>query len=60
MDLAICFILFILAGIMVNIDNVTKELTKKNQKTLRRKGGIVMADKSLMKEMLPMKKGGEE
>lgn len=28
MDLAICFILFILAGIMVNIDNVTKELTK--------------------------------
>lgn len=28
MDLAICFILFILAGIMVNIGNVTKELTK--------------------------------
>ena len=28
MDLAICFILFILAEIMVNIDNVTKELTK--------------------------------
>lgn len=27
MDLAICFILIILAGIMVNIDNVTKELT---------------------------------
>ena len=28
MDLAICLMVFLLAGIMVNIDNVTKELTK--------------------------------
>ena len=28
MELAICFMVLILAGIMVNIDNVTKELTK--------------------------------
>lgn len=28
MELAICFMVLILAGIMVSIDNVTKELTK--------------------------------
>ncbi len=28
MVLAICFVVFILAGIMVSIDNVTKELSK--------------------------------
>lgn len=28
MDLAICLMVFLLVGIMVNIDNVTKELSK--------------------------------